>query len=102
MYLVQSIILCGIAGVVGAVFSMKSAQGGSSFWPVVSGLMAVFVWTWMTKQPLKPWVAAVLFDGVYGLSWLLALVALGERPSWYAIVGAGMVLTGLALAGQES
>lgn len=97
-----SILLLIVVGIVGAFFSLKSAQGWGWWWPFGSGLLAVGVWAWMTKQPIKPWVAAVTFDGVYGLAWLLTLAALGERPTAYQVIGGLMVLGGLFLAGVES
>jgi drug/metabolite transporter (DMT)-like permease len=97
-----AIVLLVIVGFIGAFFSLKSAQGWSWVWPFGSGLLAIGVWVWMTKQPIKPWVAAVTFDGVYGLAWLLALAALGEKPGAYQIIGGLMVLAGLFLAGIES
>jgi len=97
-----SVLLCTVAGVVGAYFSLKSSQGWNVGWAFGSGLLAIGVWAWMTKQPMTPWVAAVLFDGVYGLSWLLTLLAMGERPGFNQWLGAGLVLVGLLLAGVES
>jgi drug/metabolite transporter (DMT)-like permease len=96
------ILLCSFAGVIGAFSSLKSTQGASVFWPFATGLIAIAVWAWMTKQPMKPWVAAVLFDGVYGLTWLLTLLALGEQPGWRQGVGGVLVLAGLLFAGWEA
>ena len=45
------LVLCWLAGSIGAYYSMKSVQGWSAWWPFAAGILAIGVWAWMTKQP---------------------------------------------------
>ena len=92
-----SILGCCLAGIIGALSSLKATGGGSAIWPFLGGQAALVVWAWMTKQDLRPWVAAVLFDGTYNLTWLVVLLIAGERPELRQLVGGLLVLFGLIL-----
>jgi hypothetical protein len=101
MPVLLSILGCMTAGVVGATLSLRSSSGGSALWAFFGGQVALVVWAWMTKQPITPWFAAILFDGVYNITWLATLVVLGEQPSWKQVAASVLVIGGLLLAGVD-
>lgn len=92
-----SVLGCLVAGIIGAKLSLMSSNGGSAWLAFIGGQVSLVVWAWMTKQPLSPWVAAILFDATYNLSWLATLMALGERPSLQQGLGAVVTISGLML-----
>ena len=93
-----SVLCCLVAGVIGALFGLKSSSGGSLVWPLLAGQLSTFTWMWMTKQPIKPWVASVVFDGVYCSAWLLTLLAVGQKPTITQMLGGVFVFIGIVLA----
>jgi uncharacterized membrane protein len=90
------LVLVTLAGIAGATASVNSYNGGSLFWPFLTGQAATLSWALLTKR-LNPWQAAITFNVFYDLTWLVALYFLGERPTPYALVGAVLVLAGLTL-----
>lgn len=96
--MIYPIFLCALAGIVGAWASEKSFAGQSVLWPFSAGLLSLLVWSWMTKQNMKPWIAATIFTGAYESAWFVALWCMGERPTVLQIVGVAFVLVGLLIA----
>lgn len=94
-------LLTILAGVLGAKTSLDSYNGESVFPVIIAGVLAIVTWAFFTKLDIKPWKASLMFDGLYGLSWLVTLTVLGEKPTTQNILAAVLVIGGLAVCEIE-
>ena len=96
------VILIIIAGFIGSYTALKSFNGGSILWPIFSGQLTVLVWSFMTKQNYSPWMAAILFDGLYCISWYTGAVLQGQKVNLFQIIGALFVICGIIITSVGS
>ena len=89
-----------MTGVLGAIAQIKSSQGYSAIWPFLAGMISVALWANITKFPMVPWVAALVYDVVYSLSWMIALYFLGSTPTWTQLIGGILAITGIIIAAK--
>ena len=92
-----SVVLIILAGLANSYASLKSFRGHSVLWPFFAGQITVIVWSYITKQKFSPIVAAVIFDGLYCLSWYGGMLLQGEKISLIQIFGALFVICGIII-----
>jgi drug/metabolite transporter (DMT)-like permease len=90
-----------LLAVIGAICSKKIKYNGGA-WPIVSmlGLSFLSATSWIliskyTKMSLA--VATIVFDIIYGISYFIAFLILGEQITLIQGIGVGLALAGMAL-----
>ena len=97
------LVQCFVAMVafLGAVLSKQMREGPALFsWLYfVAGVMGIFSWMLTARaSPYNLLVSSIVWDIVYNTVWIgTAIFVLGESSSVWQAVGAGVVVTGLAL-----
>ena len=96
------IIIIIVVGLINSYASLKSFNGGSFLWPLLTGQLSVITWTYITKQSFSPWMAAILFDGLYCISWYTGAVLQGQKVNLFHIIGALFVICGIIITSVGS
>lgn len=96
--IIQIMVILSISGFLGAYLSVMTRRAGwSSLWILVCTLVSTLVWLWMVKSDLRLTYASVMFDVVYGFSYFIGFVVMGEVSSLKNWIGMLLAIVGLVL-----
>lgn len=93
-------VVLASTGFLGAYLSVLARNGKiSTLWILACTAVSTAVWLFQVKGTMKLALASVLFDVVYGFSYFLGFVVMGEAATWKQITGMILALIGLLLVG---
>ena len=94
--IVPSLVLL-LAGSLGSWFTMLAYSGKSWWWPILGAQFGCVAWLWITRQPITPWTACLLYDVMFNLAWF-SVLSCYEGVRINQAVGALIMLLGFVIA----
>lgn len=99
-YLEIALVSVGLVldGILGAWISTKIRAQSFIVWTaLLSGNLSLFVWMYLARfSKMTLPVASVLFDIVYNISWIFALVYFGTKVTSTQMIGILLTILGVA------
>jgi hypothetical protein len=102
--MLKTILLMILLALLGLFGAYTSVQIRRDAWPVFTlipvSLASVCIWMAQVKSKQSLAFSSVLFDLVYGCSYMVGFVLLGEAAGWKQVLGMALAVIGLTLVGS--
>ena len=99
MRVVMGLVVLVMNGVVGAWITQRVTEGLLPWWStVLTAVVTGLLWGWGSPMFVgKLSVASVVFDVVYGFSFVMGFVMMGERMSGLQFIGVLVSFLGIGM-----